>query len=95
MPFADEEQRREYMRDYHAEFRVGLRRTGTPAEVERQMDERRLEREAYLRAWAAANKERRSAARREQRREARRQAVAAALGKLVHENPTHLVNESL
>ncbi len=25
VPFADEEQRREYMRDYHAEFRVGLK----------------------------------------------------------------------
>jgi hypothetical protein len=82
VPFADEEQRREYMRDYHAEFRVGLRRSGTPAEVEKKMDERRLDREAYLRAWAAANRERRSAARREQRREARRQALAAALGKL-------------
>ena len=70
------------MRDYEAEFRAGLRRSGTPGEVAARMDERRREREAYLRDWAAANKERRAAARREQRREARRQATAAALGKL-------------
>lgn len=70
------------MRDYHAEFRLGLRRTEAPAVVEKRMDERRAERETYLREWAAANRARRAAARREQRRAARLAALAGALGKV-------------
>lgn len=82
VPFADLEQRQEYMRTYGTEFRLGLRRSGSPGEVVARMDERRESREEYLRRWAAENKERRTAQRREQRREARRQALAAALGKV-------------
>lgn len=70
------------MRDYHAEFRLGLRRSEAPALVESRMDERRAAREDYLRRWAEENRERRAAARREQRREQRRAAVAGALGKV-------------
>lgn len=70
------------MRDYHAEFRLGLRRSEAPAEVDRRMDERRREREAYLRDWAAANKERRAAQKRESRRKARLAALAGVLGKV-------------
>jgi hypothetical protein len=79
MPFADPEQRRAYMREYHAEFRVGLRRRGSAGETVAQMDERRREREEYLRAWAAANREKRSAQRRKRRREERAAVEAAAL----------------
>lgn len=68
------------MREYHAEFRLGLRRSGPLSSVEAKMDERKEQRDEYLRAWAAANKERRSAARKEQRRLARAQALAGALG---------------
>lgn len=31
---------RDYMREYHAEFRLGLRRSEPPAVVEAKMDER-------------------------------------------------------
>jgi hypothetical protein len=70
------------MRDYHAEFRLGLRRSEAPAVAEAKMDTRRAEREEYLRRWAAENKERRTAQRREQRRAARQAALASALGKV-------------
>lgn len=73
---------REYMRDYHAEFRLGLRRSEAPATAEARMDGRRAEREKYLREWAAQNKERRSAARREARRAERRAAEEQALNQL-------------
>lgn len=82
MPFADDEQRREYMRDYHAEFRLGLRRSESPAVAEARMDERRAAREEYLRQWAAANKERRTAQKREARRRARLAALEGVLGKV-------------
>lgn len=70
------------MRDYHAEFRLGLRRSEAPAVAEARMDERRKEREAYLRAWAAANRERRAAQKRESRRKARLAALEGVLGKV-------------
>lgn len=70
------------MRDYHAEFRLGLRRSEAPAVVEGLMDERRTAREEYLRVWAAANKERRTARRREQRRQERLRALEGILGKV-------------
>lgn len=82
MPFVDPEKRRRYLREYHAEFRLGLRRTETPAAVVARMDERRLEREEYLRAWATENRERRTAARRMQRREAKRRSLEGAVRKL-------------
>ena len=70
------------MRDYHAEFRLGLRRSEAPAVVVEKMDERRADREEYLRQWAAANKARRTAARREQRRQERLRALEGLLGKV-------------
>jgi hypothetical protein len=82
MPIKDEKERRDYMRDYHAEFRLGLRRSEAPAVVVEKMDERRADREEYLRQWAAANKERRTAARREQRRQERLRALEGLLGKV-------------
>lgn len=82
MPLKDLNKRREYMRDYHAEFRLGLRRLESPVVAEAKMDERRAEREAYLKRWAAENKERRTAQRREQRRQARLRSLEGMLGKV-------------
>ena len=82
MPFKDENERRIYMRDYHAEFRLGLRRSEPPTVAEARMDERRTEREEYLRKWAEENKARRAAQRREQRRQARLRALEGMLGKV-------------
>lgn len=70
------------MREYHAEFRLGLRRSEPPAVVEAKMDERRAAREQYLREWAAANRERRTAQKREARRKARLRALEGVLGKV-------------
>ncbi len=70
------------MRDYHAEFRLGLRRSEAPAVAEARMDERRAAREQYLRDWAAANRERRAQQKRESRRKARQAALEGVLGKV-------------
>lgn len=70
------------MRDYHAEFRLGLRRSEAPAVAEARMDERRAAREEYLRQWAAANRERRAQQKRESRRKARLAALEGVLGKV-------------
>lgn len=70
------------MRDYHAEFRLGLRRSEAPAVAEARMDERRAAREQYLRDWAAANRERRAKQKRESRRKARLAALEGVLGKV-------------
>jgi hypothetical protein len=42
------------MREYHAEYRLGLRRTEAPAVVDARMDERRAEREALTTRGATA-----------------------------------------
>lgn len=79
MPFASPEDRRNYMTEYEQERRLGLRRTGDAGEVAAAMDERRAERERYLREWEAANRERRSRARRENRRREKLEQQLAAV----------------
>lgn len=82
MPIADPEKRREYMRKYEEERRLGLRRTGTVAEVEAAMAARAAEREQYRREWKKANRERLAKQRRERRAKERQAQLAAALGRL-------------
>lgn len=84
MPFKSREKRKAWDRVYSQERGVGLRRRGAVAEVVARMESRLEADRERVRAWCAANRERRNLQQRERRRAVRRAAEGAALLRAAH-----------